>query len=169
MQDIERTFMRTLRHIYDTEKQLVVSMRMIRASAVNRRLAAVLRDIEAQSSVQAGRIECIFRALYLEPTAEASWATTALLREAWDAHSLSCSGGSRGCAAALLAIKRYEITLYEALLRWSEDFELVEAIVEIRRCIAEELLQASILAELAFEADADRNTLAATQPAGALH
>ncbi len=59
-------------------------------------------------------------------------------------------GGTQGCAAALLALKRYEITLYEALLRWSEQCELEEAIGDIRRSIAEELVQASILSDLAF-------------------
>jgi len=169
MQDIERAFMRTLRHIYDTEKQLMVSMRMISAAAADRRLIGILRDIEIQSSSQAERIERIFGVLYLEPTAEASWATTALLREAWDAHSGPRNGGTKGCAAALLAIKRYEITLYEALLRWSEDCELTEAVTEIRRCIAEELVQASILSDLAFEMTVDRDVLTQSELGGALH
>jgi len=150
MQDFERNYMRTLRHIYDTEKQLVVSVRTIAATACDARLISTLRDIEVQSDNQAQRIEEIFRALYLEPRTEASWATTALLRDAWEACA-SGSSGTQGCAAALLAIKRYEITLYESLLRWSEQCQLDEALPDIRRSIAEELVQASVLSELAFE------------------
>jgi ferritin-like metal-binding protein YciE len=169
MQDFERAYMRTLRHIYDTERQLIVSARSIAASTSEPRLAAALRDIEAQSAQQVKRIEGIFAVLYLEPRGEASWVATALLREAWE----SCAGakidGTQGCAAALLAIKRYEITLYEALLRWSEHQQLIEAIPDIRRCVAEELVQASILSELAFEGGAANRVALAPADHTALH
>ena len=149
MQGFERVFMRTLRHIYDTELQLAASVRSIAGQAPA--LARTLREIEAQSVQQTQRIESIFALLYLEPQPEASWATTALLRDAWDASSGNTRCGVQGCAAALLAIKRYEITLYEALLRWCEQYDLVEPLTDIRRSIAEELVQASALSELAFE------------------
>jgi ferritin-like metal-binding protein YciE len=168
MQDFERVYMRTLRHIYDTEKQLIPSMAMLMASVDDLRLLNALREIEAQSHHQARRIEAIFGVLYLEPRTEASWVTTALLREAWEASTACQDGGTKGCAAALLAIKRYEITLYEALLRWSEDYEFREAIPDIRRCIAEELVQASILSDLAFEASQTQNVLDQS-PRGVLH
>lgn len=158
MEEFERVYMRTLRHIYDTEKQLIASVPIISATALDCRLVAALSEIEAQSGNQARRIESIFSILYLEPRTEASWATTALLREAWEACSNTREGGTQGCAAALLAIKRYEITLYEALLRWSEQCHIDEAIADIRHSIAEELVQASILSELAF------NDAAAAQP-----
>lgn len=150
MQDFERVFMRALRHIYDTEMQLITSVRMLAGTSPDTALVGVLETIEQQSSSQVERLESIFRTLYLEPRAEASWATTALLREAWDCTQASASG-TQGCAAALLAIKRYEITLYESLLRWSEQCHLDEALPDIRRSIAEELVQASILSELAFK------------------
>lgn len=169
MRDFERVYMRTLRHIYDTEKQLVVSLRAIAATAADPRLINALRDIETQSETQAQRIESIFNVLYLEPRGEAAWPATALLREALDAVSESRNGGTQGCAAALLAVKRYEITLYEALLRWSEQCQLDEAIPQIRRSIAEELVQASILSELAFaEPRADAPALAMAER-NALH
>ncbi len=151
MQDFERVYMRTLRHIYDTEKQLCVSVPVIAGAVRDLRLANALGEIEGESGAQLRRIEGIFQVLYLEPTSEAAWPTTALLREALDAVTGNRNGGAQGCAAALLAIKRYEITLYEALLRWSEQCQLDEAIPDIRRSIAEELVQASILSELAFE------------------
>lgn len=149
MQDFERVYMRTLSHAYDTEKQLLASVGTIAAQTGVPALAQALLEIEAQSARQLKRIEGIFSVLYLEPRTEPSWVTTALLREAWE--SCSSEGGVQGCAAALLAIKRYEITLYEALLRWSEQCDLVEALADIRRSIAEELVQASVLSELAFE------------------
>jgi len=150
MQKIERVYMRTLRHVYDTEKQLVVAMATISDSVGDDRLIRAAREIARQSQDQLQRIEHLFAVLYLEPRAEASWVATALLREAWDSCSGAHEGGTQGCAAALLALKRYEITLYEALLRWSEQCELEEAIGDIRRSIAEELVQASILSDLAF-------------------
>ncbi len=153
MQKFERVFMRTLRHVYDTEKQLLASAGMISASSCDLRLVTMLREIEVQSQAQLARIEGIFSVLYLEPRTEASWVTTALLREAWESCSSSREGGSQGCAAALLALKRYEITLYESLLRWSEQCQLDEAVPDIRRSIAEELVQASALSELAFTED----------------
>ena len=163
MQEFERVYMRTLRHIYDTEKQLIASIRMLSSSVTNLKLMSALREIEAQSQSQATRIEGIFDTLYLEARGEASWATTALLREAWDSASSRPESGTRGCAAALLAIKRYEITLYEALLRWSEQYEFDEIIPNIRRSIAEELVQASILSELAFGDDAADEALVHTE------
>jgi ferritin-like metal-binding protein YciE len=169
MQDFERVYMRTLRHVYDTEKQLMASIRAIAARVRDSALANVLRDIEAQSAQQAQRLEGVFRVLYLEPRSEASWVTTALLREAWEACSSPREGGAQGCAAALLAIKRYEITLYEALLRWSEQCHFTEPLADIRRCIAEELVQASVLSELAFEdAAGDRAALIGSERS-ALH
>lgn len=168
MQEFERVYMRTLRHIYDTEKQLVSSVAALTDSIGDLRLRNALREIETQSRVQAQRIEAIFRELYLEPRGEASWAATALLRDAWEACTANRKDGTRGCAAALLAIKRYEITLYEALLRWSEDYAFDEVIPDIRRSIAEELVQASILSELAFETGPDRAALAQGSP-GVLH
>lgn len=151
MQDFERVYMRTLRHVYDTEKQLLASASTIAARSGVPALAQALIEIETQSASQLERIERIFSVLYLEPRTEPSWVTTALLREAWEACPGDGEGGVQGCAAALLAIKRYEITLYEALLRWSEQCDLVEALPDIRRSIAEELVQASVLSELAFE------------------
>ncbi len=168
MQEFERVYMRTLRHIYDTEKQLVSSMAALTDSIGDLRLRNALREIETQSRVQAQRIEAIFRELYLEPRGEASWPATALLRDAWEACTPNRKDGTRGCAAALLAIKRYEITLYEALLRWSEDYAFDEVIPDLRRSIAEELVQASILSDLAFETGSDRVALAYGSP-GALH
>ncbi len=144
----ERTYLRTLRHIYDAKKQLLASLAAISASSPDGGLALVLTEIETQASHQIERLESIFAVLYQEPRGEASWVTTALLREAWEANEET---GSEGCAAALLALKRYELTLYETLLRWSEQCDLYEALPAIRRCLAEEMLQASILAGHAFE------------------
>ncbi len=93
MQGFERVFMRTLRHVYDTELQLAASVRSIAGQAPS--LARTLREIEAQSVQQARRIESIFALLYLEPQPEASWATTALLRDAWDASSGNTRGGAQ--------------------------------------------------------------------------
>lgn len=151
MRDFERAYMRTLRHAYDTEKQLVASARSLADATTDAALAKVLADIESQSARQAERIEGIFRVLYLEPQAEPSWVATALIREALAYSTGDRGNGTQGCAAALLAIKRYEITLYEALLRWSEHCDLVEVLAGIRRSIAEELVQASALSDLAFE------------------
>jgi ferritin-like metal-binding protein YciE len=154
MQDFERVYMRTLRHVYDTEKQLVASVQAIAAAAADPDLTRVLVDIGTQSAEQAQRIESLFTTLYLEPRTEPAWVTTALLREAWEACSGRDKNGTQGCAAALLAIKRYEITLYEALLRWSEQCHLDEPLADLRRSIAEELVQASVLSEMAFEESA---------------
>jgi ferritin-like metal-binding protein YciE len=169
MQDFERVYMRTLRHVYDTEKQLLASVRAIANASADRTLVAVLGEIEAQSAQQIQRIEAIFRVLYLEPRGEPSWVATALLREAWEASTSKREGGTQGCAASLLAIKRYEITLYEALLRWSEQCHLDELLPDIRRSIAEELVQASVLSELAFENDTTERTTFAVAERGALH
>ncbi|WP_072393156.1 DUF892 family protein [Hyphomicrobium sp. CS1GBMeth3] len=151
MQDFERAYMRTLRHAFDTEKQLFTSCSALAAVTTDAAFGKLLSEIEAQSAAQADRLESIFRLLYLEPQGEPSWVATALLREALECCTLGPETGTQGAAAALLAIKRYEITLYEALLRWSEHCDLVEALADIRRSIAEELVQASALSEMAFE------------------
>ncbi len=149
----ERVFLRALRQIYDTEGQLRVTLPSLSSPALDPELVATLQDIEAQSERQAERLKDIFRSLYLEPRGEACWAATAMLREALDASTAdqASGAGTEGCAAALLALKRYEVTLYEALLRWSESCGLYEALPALRRSIAEELLAASILAEIAFD------------------
>ncbi len=151
----ERVFLRALRQIYDTERQLNVTLPSLCTPSLDEELVATLREIETQSARQTDRLAEIFRALYLEPRGEACWAASAMLREAVDASSSDQANGAgtEGCAAALLALKRYELTLYEALLRWSERCGLDEALPAIRRSIAEELLQASILAEFAFDPD----------------
>ena len=150
MHKFERVYMRTLRHVYDTEKQLQSALPALEAAATDSRLGRAVSDIARQSRYQAERLERLFALLYLEPQADPSWVASALLREARDSSTGVHQGGPQGTAAALLALKRYEITLYEALLRWSEQCELVEAIGDLRRSIAEELVQASVLSELAF-------------------
>lgn len=166
MREFERVYMRTLRHIYDTEKQLVTSLSLISGRVSDPRLTFTLGDILRQSEEQTQRIERIFTVLYLEPRSEASWVTTALLREAWDASASWVEGGTPGCAAALLALKRYEITLYESLLRWSEQLQLDEVGPDIRRSIAEELVQASALSDLAYaEEEPDDSSVVFTEPA----
>ena len=168
-QTFERVYMRTLRQIYDAEKQLCVSMPALCSPALGN-LAEVLTEIEGQSKRQIARLEGIFQVLYEEPRGEASWVTTALLREAWDAIGNNGERASlQGCAAALLALKRYELTLYETLLRWSERCELEEALPAIRRSIAEELLQASILSGIAFEPNPDVSTMIPESERRALH
>jgi ferritin-like metal-binding protein YciE len=154
MRTFEQAYIRTLRHIYDAERQLFMTVPALCTPALDARLTEVLIEIAAQSQRQIERLEAMFRVLYKEPRGEAAWAATALLREAWEAAAEGSEGGStEACAAALLALKRYELTLYEMLLRWSEQCDLYEALPAIRRSIAEELLQASILSGFAFDAD----------------
>jgi ferritin-like metal-binding protein YciE len=161
----ERVFLRTLRQIYDTESQLCVTLESLSSPAVDPELAATLEEIAAQSVRQTERLKDIFRALYLEPRGEACWAATAMLREALDASTSDQTdgAGTSGCAAALLALKRYELTLYESLLRWSESCGLYETLPAIRRSIAEELLQASILAEFAFDSERVASSIGAAE------
>lgn len=166
MQAFERVYLRTLRQIYDAKKQILASMQAISEPSVDVGLVAVLGDIEAQASRQLERLDGIFAVLYQEPRGEASWVTTALLREALEA---SEDAGAEGCAAALLALKRYELTLYETLLRWSERCDLYEALPAIRRCLAEEMLQASVLAGYAFETRLEAEASLAVVDRRALH
>ena len=169
MQKFERVYMRTLRHIYDTEKQLVASLSLISGSVADVRLMGTLGDILRQSEEQAVRIERIFAIFYLEPRTEASWVTTALLRDAWEANASRLEGGTQGCAAAFLALKRYEITLYESLLRWSEQLQLDEVMPDMRRSIAEELVQASALSDLAYAAEDPNDAAIGHAEYAALH
>jgi ferritin-like metal-binding protein YciE len=163
-------YMRALRHIYDTEKQLYVSLPALRTPSLDKRLAELLMEIADLSESQSGRLEEVFAVLYETPRGEASWVTTALLREAWEVASVQESGaGTQGCAAALLAVKRYELTLYEMLLRWSEQCGLDEVLPPLRRCVAEELLHAAILFRFAVEATPDIDTPVTTVDRRALH
>ncbi len=135
MRTFEQAYLRTLRHIYDTERQLFMSVPALCTPALDSRLTEVLIEIAAQSQRQLERLETMFRVLYKEPQGEAAWAATALLREAWEAAAEGTEGGgTEACAAALLALKRYELTLYEMLLRWSEQCDLYEALPAIRSC-----------------------------------
>jgi ferritin-like metal-binding protein YciE len=164
MRTFEQAYIRTLRHIYDAEQQLFLAVPPLCTPALDARLTEAMIEIAAQSQRQLERLETIFRVLYKEPRGEAAWAATALLREAWEAAAEGADGGgTEACAAALLALKRYELTLYEMLLRWSEQCDLYEALPAIRRSIAEELLQASILSEFAFDADPTGLPLDATE------
>jgi len=147
MQSFASTYMQTLSQIYDTERQIAVSLPASPAVRSDTSFAASLIDLQRQSNRQVSRLEGIFRVLYREPRGEASWVATALLRQAFVSAEEGCAAG---CAAALLALTRYELTLYESLLRWSEQCDLTEALPVLRRCLAEEFLQASNLAECAF-------------------
>ena len=78
-------------------------------------------------------------------------ARIALLREAEEysalgAHGVACSG----IAASLLAIKRLQITRYEALMAWSIECGFDEAVPLLRRALAEALVAAEALGTLAF-------------------
>lgn len=150
-QSLELVYMQTLRHLYDTETQITKSLAPLYESGLDPSFIAAIYKIENQSIAQIERLDDLFRILYQTPRGQASWVATALLREAWDATSKH-NGCTECCAAALLALKRYELTLYETLLHWSERCDLVEVLPAIRKCIAEELLQTTILSSFAFEA-----------------
>lgn len=149
-QSFELVYMQTLRHLYDTETQITLSLAPLFDSALDPGFLAAVRKIENQSKAQRARLEEIFQVLYQKPRGEASWVATALLREAWEA-STRHDDCTESCAAALLALKRYELTLYEGLLHWSERCDLFEVLPAIRRSIAEELLQTTILSSFAFD------------------
>ncbi len=149
-QSFELVYMQTLRHLYDTETQITMSLVPLYDSGLDTSFIAAVRKIEQQSLAQLERLDEVFRVLYQKPRGQASWVATALLREAWDS-TTKHEDSTECCAAALLALKRYELTLYEALLHWSERCDLVEVLPAIRKSIAEELLQTTILSSFAFE------------------
>lgn len=151
MRGFEASFMRTLRQIYDTEKQLAVSLEALCVAELDESLTELIGKIADQSRDQAKRLEHFFSVLYLAPKAEVSWPATALIREAWNAVTEYDDGPSaEGCAAALLSLKRYELSLYESLYRWSSRCALDEVLPGLRRSIAEELLNSAALAQIAF-------------------
>lgn len=150
MRLVEATFMRTLRHLYDAEHHIAGSVPDLLALNLGRGLSLALTEIAECSKAQAQRLEQVFAALYLKPRREAAWPAIALLNEAEQA----ASGDEpcvEGCAAALLALKRYELSLYEGLYFWSSECGLNEVLGDLRRSIAEEMLHASVLADLAFQ------------------
>jgi Uncharacterized protein conserved in bacteria len=153
MQSFESTFMRTLRQIYDTEKQLSVSLAALCVEELEPALTKLIEQISVQSKEQAKRLEAIFSLLYLSPRSEVAWPATAMLREAWNAVTeLEDEPSNEGCAASLLAIKRYELSLYESLYCWSRQCALDEVLPNLRRSIAEELVNSAALSQIAFGA-----------------
>lgn len=150
MQSLERAFLRTLRQAFDTELQLQSSLKNISRELKDAEIESTIDRFVLQSGLQVERLAGVFKALYLEPRGEASWVATALLREAWDMAS-SGNESIEGFAASLLALKRHELTQHELLVRWSHRCCLDEVLPGLRRNIAEKLLQAAILTELASE------------------
>ena len=151
MKSIEASFMRTLRQIYDTEKQLASSLPALCVDELDPHLSRIIDNISEQSREQADRLEEVFSVLYLSPRTEAAWPATAMLRDACSAvMEIDAEPSNEGCAAALLALKRYELSLYESLYCWSRRCALDEVLPGLRRSIAEEMLQSAALSQIAF-------------------
>jgi ferritin-like metal-binding protein YciE len=153
MSDFGSLFVGRLRTVLDIQAQIVATFPAIEMLGVEPRLARALKLMTVQSAHQTQRVSEMLELLYLKPFGQASWVTTALLREAWEAGSTcgDVATATQGCAAALLALKHYEMTEYEILLKWADQCALDEAIADLRRCFAEAVIQSAILAEFAFQ------------------
>lgn len=147
-------YLSALKALYDTERQqgaelprLAETLRSVHPGA-----ARVARQIAAQADEQAIRLEAIFAALYQKPAAEPCWIAAAHLREAADNARIDDPELMvSSVAVALLSLKRYEITRYEALMRWSMRHGMDEALPLLGRGLAEEIVMADALSALAFD------------------
>ena len=111
----------------------------------------LLTRLAREAGEQLRRLETVFRELYQQPRAEPCWPVSALLREAEEYAELGPGDfACCGVAASLLAIKRLQITRYEALMAWSIECGLDEAVPLLRRALAEALVAAEALGTLAF-------------------
>ena len=151
MQSIEASFMRTLRQLYDTEKQISASLAALCVAELEPTLISLIKQMARQSDGQAERLEEVFSVLYLTPRTEAAWPATAMLREAWNAVTeFENEPSAEGCAASLLALKQYELCLYERLYCWAKRCALNEVLPGLRRSMAEEMLNSAALCQVAF-------------------
>lgn len=144
-------YVRSLRLAYDAERQLGEVLPRWSQLQPMAPCAPLLTRLARESGEQIRRLETVFRELYQQPRAEPCWPVSALLREAEEysalgAHDFACSG----VAASLLAIKRLQITRYEALMAWSIECGFDEAVPLLRRALAEALVAAEALGTLAF-------------------
>jgi ferritin-like metal-binding protein YciE len=144
-------YVRSLRLAYDAERQLAdVLPRWVQHHPMAP-CEAVLMRLAREAGEQLRRLETVFRELYQQPRAEPCWPVSALLREAEEYSELgSDEFACCGVAASLLAIKRLQITRYEALMAWSIQCGLDEAVPLLRRALAEALVAAEALGTLAF-------------------
>jgi ferritin-like metal-binding protein YciE len=144
-------YVRSLRLAYDAERQLGAVLPRWSELQPMGPCAPLLTRLAREAGEQIRRLETVFRELYQQPRAEPCWPVSALLREAEEysalgAHEFACSG----IAASLLAIKRLQITRYEALMAWSIECGFDEAVPLLRRALAEALVAAEALGTLAF-------------------
>lgn len=161
MREIENAYFKALRQIYDTKRQIEAAADALVPMIESDEFAQTVHQFAVQARSQIERLEQIFASLYELPRNEAAWAATAHLRDAVDALAPQYGEKSEiGCAA----VKRYELSLYESLYHWSVKCGLVEALPNLRRSIAEEILQTSILREKAY-AEASRTLEASSLPA----
>lgn len=146
-------YVTTLKRVYDAERQQLPVLDAVTAKlARSRSWTTSARQFRRDAESQAERLEAIFGALYQKPVAEPCWAAAALLRETVDTATLDDEVMLvSAVAAALLGFKRLEITRYEALMRWSVDIGLVEAVPLLGRSLAEEMVAADVLTAFAFE------------------
>jgi ferritin-like metal-binding protein YciE len=136
------------------ETQVVATLPVIAGHDIDRKLIETLNRFELQARHRLNRLERAFKLLYLVPTGNSCWVTTALLRQSWEAASVGegCQVATQGAAASLLALKRHEMIQYETLMRWAQQCCLDEIVADMRRSLAETIVQGAILSEFAFEA-----------------
>lgn len=144
-------YVRSLRLAYDAEQQSADALRRWSQLRTMGPCEPLLKRLARETEEQLRRLETVFRELYQQPRTEACWPVSALLREAEEycalgPHDLACSG----VAASLLAIKRLQITRYEALMAWSIEYGFEEAVPLLRRALAEALVAGEALGTIAF-------------------
>lgn len=144
-------YVRSLRLAYDAERQLADVLPRLARQYQMAACDSLLMRLSRDAGEQLRRLETVFRELYQQPRAEPCWPVSALLREAEEyselgPHDFSCCG----VAASLLAIKRLQITRYEALMAWSIECGFHEVVPLLRRSLAEALVAAEALGTLAF-------------------
>jgi ferritin-like metal-binding protein YciE len=155
MTDFAGFYVGRLRLIHDMETQMLATLPVIETHALDGRLLDTLRRFETQSKQRLNRLARAFELLYLVPTGNSCWVTTALLRQAWDA-AANCADSAQAtqaCAAALLALKRHEMVQYETMMRWSQQISLDEVVADFRRSLAETIVQGAMLSDFAFQSE----------------
>jgi ferritin-like metal-binding protein YciE len=165
MNTLRELFEDTLRDVYYAENAIMKALPKMIKAADSKKLQAIFADHLAETKGQISRLEQVFEALNVKPSAKECHAIKGILEEGEEliGEKPSPVVMDAGLLAAAQAVEHYEMARYGTLRAWADQLGMTQAAKLLQQTLAEEKsadaqLSVLALAEINERADVAGNT-----------
>jgi ferritin-like metal-binding protein YciE len=165
MNTLRELFEDTLRDVYYAENAIVKALPKMIKAAHSKKLQAIFADHLAETKGQISRLEQVFEALNVKPSAKECHAIKGIIEEGEEliGEKPSPMVLDAGLLAAAQAVEHYEMARYGTLRAWADQLGMTHAAKLLQQTLAEEKsadaqLSVLALAEINESSDVAGNT-----------